>query len=231
MNLNYILVVHKPLERLHLTQLLKKIEGFTLKEEFSNAIDALNYLNYNVIDVIFLASDLPVYNGFEFLKKLKDPADVILLTNDPNDALKAYSMNLLDCITAPYTQKRLTLTYEKIVDKKQFQYLIADEKNKFIVVKNNLKTEKIRLDRIYWVEAMGDYVKIITQERKFLVLSTMKDFLSKLPQNQFIRIHKSYIVNLKKVMHYTAKSVHVLGHSLPLSRNQKNHFESIYSNL
>lgn len=231
MNLSYILVVPKPLERLHLTQLLKKIDGFTLQGEFSNAIDALNYLNYNGVDVIFLASDLPVYSGFEFLKKLKDPADVILLTSNPADALMAYSMNLLDCITPPYSEKRLTLSYQKIFDKKQYQYLVADEKNKFIVVKSNLKTEKIRLDRIYWIEAMGDYVKIITREKKFLVLSTMKDFLSKLPQNQFIRIHKSYIVNLKKVLHHTAKSVHILGHSLPLSRNHKKYFESIYSSI
>jgi len=231
MNLSYILVVPKPIERLHLTQLLKKIDGFSLKAEFSNAIDALNFLNYNTVDVIFLASDLPVYNGFEFLNKLKDPADVILLTNDPKDALRAYSLNLLDCISPPYTLKRLMLSHQKIADKKQLQYLIADEKQQFIVVKSNLKTEKIKLDQIHWIEAMGDYVKIITPEKKYLVLSTMKDFLSKLPQNQFIRIHKSYIVNLKRVLHHTANTVNVQGRSLPLSRNHKKYFQSTYSNF
>ncbi|MGD2004867.1 MAG: LytTR family DNA-binding domain-containing protein [Flavobacteriaceae bacterium] len=231
MNLSYILVVPKPLERLHLSQLLKKIDGLTLKAEFSNAIDALNYLNYNSIDFIFLASDLPVYSGFEFLKKVKDPIEVILLTNDAKDALEAYSMNILDCIAPPLSLKRLNLSVNKIKDKKQFQFLVADEKHKFVVVKSNLKTEKILLSSIFWIEAMGDYVKIITQEKKYLVLSTMKDFLQKLPQNQFVRIHKSYIINLNKVLHHTSNSVNILGQSLPLSRNHKKYFQTTYSNI
>ena len=229
MNLKYILVVPKPLERLHLSQNLKKIDGITLKAEFSNGIDALNYLDYNSVDIVFLASNLPIYSGFEFLKRLKDPNYIILLTDNPKDALKAFSFGLIDCIAPPFDMSRLNLSIERIKEKKEIDFLMSSEKNRHILIKSNLKTEKILLNKIFWIEAMGDYVKVVTKDKKYLVLSTMKAFLSKLPENQFIRIHKSYIVNLKKVIHHTSNTVKILGESLPLSRNHKKYFQATYN--
>ena len=88
----------------------------------------------------------------------------------------------------------------------------------------NLKIEKIASSKIKWIEAMGDYIKIITQEKNYLVLSTMKAFIKKLPENQFLRIHKSFIVNLNRVANYSANSVNIDGIDLPLSRNKKKDF-------
>ena len=82
---------------------------------------------------------------------------------------------------------------ERIKEKKEVDFLMSSEKNSHILIKSNLKTEKILLNKILWIEAMGDYVKVITKDKKYLVLSTMKAFLSKLTENQFIRIHKSMI--------------------------------------
>ena len=93
-----------------------------------------------------------------------------------------------------------------------------------IEIKHNLKNEKVYTNNIKWVEAMGDYVKIITETKKYLVLSTMKDFLTKLPEKQFVRVHKSFIINLKKVSHYSASTAHIEGVDIPISRNQKKQF-------
>ena len=84
--------------------------------------------------------------------------------------------------------------------------LLEREKSHIIEIKHNLRTEKIPAAKIKWIEAMGDYVKIITPEKKYLVLSSMKVFLGKLPENQFLRIHKSFIINLNKVIDYFFKS-------------------------
>jgi DNA-binding LytR/AlgR family response regulator len=78
---------------------------------------------------------------------------------------------------------------------------------------------------------MGDYVKIITLEKKYLVLSTMKAFMEKLPENQFLRIHKSFIINLNKVVNYTSSTVNVDGDDLPISRNRKKDFRQIISQI
>lgn len=224
MKLNYIIVDPNAIQRLHLIQIFKKIEILSKKAEFSNAVDALNYLKYNSIDLIFLASKLPVYSGFDFIDKLCDPNQVIFLTENAEDALKAFDLGLTDCIAPPYSQERI----EKAVERVQFnlQNNIAQQANddQIIEVKHNLKTEKIASSKIKWIEAMGDYIKIITQEKNYLVLSTMKAFLEKLPENQFLRIHKSFIVNLNRVVNYSANSVNIDGIDLPLSRNKKKDF-------
>ena len=224
MLLNYILVSPNSLQRLHLSQLLKKIRTLQFKADFSNALEAQNFLNYTPVDLVFLSVDLPVYNGFDFITKLKDPMEIVLLTENPKDALKAFELNLSDCISPPYTLARLENTVARIIENLKLKEQSNSLSEYTIEIKHNLKNEKVNTDKIKWVEAMGDYVKIITESKKYLVLSTMKDFLTKLPEKQFIRVHKSFIINLKKVSHYSASSAHIEGVNIPISRNQKKQF-------
>lgn len=224
MLLNYIIVSPNSLQRLHLSQLLKKIRTLQFKADFSNALEAQNFLNYTPVDLVFLSVDLPVYNGFEFITKLKDPMEIVLLTENPKDALKAFELNLSDCISPPYTLARLENTVARIIENLKLKEQSNSLSEYTIEIKHNLKNEKVNTDKIKWVEAMGDYVKIITESKKYLVLSTMKDFLTKLPEKQFIRVHKSFIINLKKVSHYSASSAHIEGVNIPISRNQKKQF-------
>ena len=224
MLLNYIIVSPNSLQRLHLSQLLKKIRTLQFKADFSNALEAQNFLNYTPVDLVFLSVDLPVYNGFEFITKLKDPMEIVLLTENPKDALKAFELNLSDCISPPYTLARLENTVARIIENLKLKEQSNSLSEYTIEIKHNLKNEKVNTDKIKWVEAMGDYVKINTESKKYLVLSTMKDFLTKRPQKQFIRVHKSFIINLKKVSHYSASSAHIEGVNIPISRNQKKQF-------
>lgn len=224
MLLNYIIVSPNSLQRLHLSQLLKKIRTLQFKADFSNALEAQNFLNYTPVDLVFLSVDLPVYNGFDFITKLKDPMEIVLLTENPKDALKAFELNLSDCISTPYTLARLENTVARIIENLKLKEQSNSLSEYTIEIKHNLKNEKVNTDKIKWVEAMGDYVKIITESKKYLVLSTMKDFLTKLPEKQFIRVHKSFIINLKKVSHYSASSAHIEGVNIPISRNQKKQF-------
>ena len=91
----------------------------------------------------------------------------------------------------------------------------------FIYFKCSLKSEKVLVNNVKWIESMGDYVKIVTQNKNYVVLSSMKAFISRLPENQFVRIHKSYIINLKKVINHDSNNVFIDGKILPLSRNKK----------
>ncbi len=224
MKLTYIIVDPNVIQRLHLIQIFKKVEALSKKAEFSNAVDALNFLKYNSVDLIFLASKLPVYSGFDFIDKLCDPNQVIFLTEKAEDALKAFELGLTDCIAPPYSLERIEKAVLRAQINLQSKRALQPNNEKIIEVKHNLKIEKIASSKIKWIEAMGDYIKIITQEKNYLVLSTMKAFIKKLPENQFLRIHKSFIVNLNRVANYSANSVNIDGIDLPLSRNKKKDF-------
>ena len=224
MLLNYIIVDPNPIRRLHLSQIFKKIKTLNFIDEFSNAVEAQNFLDYTSVDLIFLSAKLPVYSGFEFIEKLKDPSEIILMTEEAEDALRAFDYNLSDCIAPPFSHGRIEESVDRIERKIKLNLTKSDKTNDFIEIKHNLKTEKVILDQIQWIDAVGDYVNIITQKRKYLVLSSMKKFLERLPKEQFLRIHKSYIINLSKVKNYSASRVNIENKEFPLSRTQKKHF-------
>ncbi len=231
MKLNYILIDSNPVDRLLFLQVLKNFPEITLNGEFSDCFNAKEYLNYNSVDFVIISSDLSVFNGFEFVNQLKDDIEIILLTKTPMDAIKSYEMGFIDCLLKPVSKDRLKSSIERVAQKINCLKVICEKKEHMIHFKCNFKSEKVQANNIRWVQAMGDYVKVVTKNKNYLVLSTMKSFLNKLPKNQFVRIHKSYIVNLKKVINYTTRNVNTDGKLLPLSRKQKGYFKENFINF
>ena len=231
MKLKCIFIDSNPVDRLQFLQLLKNYPEIILEAEFSNALNAIEYLNYNSIDFAIVASDLPICNVFEFVEQLKDHIEIILLTKTPMDAIKSYEKGYLDCLLKPVSKGRLKNSIDRLVSKFELQSIIREKKESVVHFKCNFKSEKVRTNNIRWIEAMGDYVKVVTESKNYMVLSTMKSFLDKLPKNQFIRIHKSYIVNLKKVINFTTNNVNTDGEMLPLSRKQKSIFKENFINF
>ena len=107
MLLNYFIIGPNPIQRFDLLQFWKKIKALKLKGEFSSALDANNFLNYNKIDLIFLSAKLPGFSSFDFIDKFCGPNEVILITKQPQDALRAYDQGLIDCIAPPSTLSRI----------------------------------------------------------------------------------------------------------------------------
>lgn len=231
MKLKYILIDSNPVDRLHLLQTSKQFPEIDLMAEFSDAVHAKEYLNYNTVDFAIVSSDLPIYNGFEFVDQLKDNIEIVLLTKNPMDAVKSYELGFLDCLLKPVSKERFKNSIQRLIYKIECKRIINQKKEHLIHFKCNFKAEKLLANNIRWVEAMGDYVKIVTKNKNYMVLSTMKSFLNKLPENQFVRIHKSYIVNLDKVINYNTKNVNTDGELLPLSRKQKRVFKENFINF
>lgn len=229
MHLKGILIVANAVERLKIGQLFTKYKNISLVEEFDTAVEATEFLTYHTVDFIVLKTNLPVYDGFDFIHNLKYDIPVILIAAKAEDALKAYEMGLIDCLPALFDTKRLALSIDRLRKRINKEQPLLPLETSSILVRCNLKNEKILLDTILWIEAMGDYIKIITQTKKYIILSTMKEFMDRLPENQFFRIHKSYIVNVRKVDRYTAHEVEIAGKSLPLSRTRKSDFQVLYT--
>lgn len=213
-----ILVEDSKIQGLLLEKNIKTNPHLHLVTTFNNGEEALKYLKTNQIDLLFLDIGLPDINGFELIERLDTSIWTIITSSLPNHATKAFDFDVVDYLLKPYTEERFNKAVGKALEKIKL-YSASEENDNYILVRSNLKEVRLYPRNILWVEALGDYVKIVTQEKKLIVLSSMKDFLEKLPSDKFLRIHKSYIVNIEKIEVYNHKHVQVQERKLPLSRN------------
>ncbi|MDX1769009.1 MAG: LytTR family DNA-binding domain-containing protein [Arenibacter troitsensis] len=229
MKLRSIIVDDSSMQRMAVAQLVNKHPNLTLVAQYSNAIEANNGIKNNEIDLIFLDVEMPIINGFDLLESLENPPQVILITGKPDYALKAFDYDVTDYLYKPISNSRFESSIKRAVARhEQTRNVSAEEE--YIFVKSNLKKRKVVLNDIKWVEALGDYIKVVTNEGNIVILSTMKSFEKQLPQDKFLRIHKSYIVNLEKVEKFNSKNIEVEGRQVPLSRNKKTELmEALYN--
>ena len=229
MTLRCIIVDDSFMQRTTMARLVDNHPNLTMVAEYSNAVEANNGLKNKEIDLIFLDVEMPIINGFDLLESLDDPPQVILITGNPDYALKAFDYNVTDYLYKPISLARFNTSVKRAVANYE-QINKQNEEEEYIFVKSNLRQRKVVLNDIMWVEALGDYVKLVTNEGNVVILSTMKSFEQKLPKEKFLRIHKSYIVNLEKVEKFNSKTVEVAGNQVPLSRNKKNELEQALYN-
>ena len=226
MTLNCIIVDDNSTQRLATLRLINKHPSLNLIGKFASALEAKKFLLTNSIDLIIMDVNLPALDGFELLdtydenSELKVPY-VIITSEDTSHAFKAFEYNVVDYLTKPTTKARFNEAVSKTVLQAKMKENFQDYDGEHIFVKSNLKKRKIYINEIKWIEALGDYVKLITNNKSFVILSTMKAFENELPKGLFLRIHKSYIVNLKKVERYDSRHVEIEKMKIPLSRTRK----------
>src|SRR5690606_35179355 len=159
--------------------------------------------------------------GFDLLDDLQQKPQIIFITGKTKYAFKAFDYDAVDYLRKPITKERFLSAVHKAITNYKLKNEEGFDDEDFIFVKSNLKKRKVFLNELKYIEALGDYVKLVTDHESLVVLSTMKSFATLLPQDRFMRIHKSYIVNLEKVERYNSKAVEIEGELLPLSRNKK----------
>jgi DNA-binding LytR/AlgR family response regulator len=202
-------------------KLVTNHQNLKLVGEFSNAVETKNFLSYNMVDLLFLDVEMPILNGFDFLDTLKVKPQVIFITSKPEYAVKAFDYEATDYIQKPINSLRFDTSVKKALNKQLLLTEAPMENSEHIFIKSNLKKLKVFTSRIKYVEAYGDYVKVITDDENHLVLSTMKSFENDLPQEKFIRVHKSFIVNLNKIDKFNSKFIEIGTTKIPLSRTKK----------
>ena len=221
MKLSCIIVDDSSIQRVIVSKLVSNHQNLKLVGDFSNAVETKNFLSYNSVDLLFLDVEMPILNGFDFLDTLKVKPQVIFITSKPEYAVKAFDYEATDYIQKPINALRFDAAVKRALNK---QLLLLDSpsgNSEHIFIKSNLKKLKVFTSRIKYIEAYGDYVKVITDEENHLVLSTMKSFETDLPDEQFIRVHKSFIVNLNKIDKFNSKFIEIGTIKIPLSRTKK----------
>ena len=221
MKLNCVVIEDSSLQRIVITKLVNNHPNLKLVGDFSNPIEAKSCITVNAVDLVLLDIEMPVINGFDFIDSLKVNPQIIFITAKAEYALKAFDYDATDYLKKPVLQERFNSAIKRALEYHQLKKEYIEEEGDHIFIKSNLKKLKIFTNRIKWIEAYGDYVKVVTEEDTHLVLSTMKSFEKDLPVEKFIRVHKSYIINIEKVERFNSKFAEIGTTKIPLSRNKK----------
>jgi len=204
---------------------LCKLEGVSLVATAGNALEAYNILQKEKIDLIFLDINMPEISGLNLLKILKEPPAVILTTAYSEYALESYEYSVVDYLLKPIRFERFMAACEKArVARKQILSNVETTVPDFIEFRINGGLKKLPVNDILYFQSLGNYIKVFLLQRSYIILLTTKEAESTLPKGQFLRIHKSYIVNMSKVGEFSNEYVDVAGVKLPLGKTYKRYF-------
>lgn len=187
---------------------------------FSDPYKAIDYLKSQVPDLIFLDIQMPDISGIQIAQDFQNNPMIIFTTAHSRYAVDGFNLNAIDYLLKPFDFERFLKAVEKAKKKINFQNLSKSlqEKNEFIIIKVEYKNVKIYISDIIYIEALDNYSKIFTIQKTHLTLQNLRKIISLLPENEFIRIHKSFIVPISKISKYTREKV-ILGEKiLPVGR-------------
>lgn len=222
MKLNTIVVDDSSIQRITIAKLVSEHPSLKLCGDFSNALETKNFISTHDVDLIFLDIEMPHITGFDLLDGLKNKPQIVFITSKADYAVKAFEYSATDFLQKPIKKERFHQSVSKALEMHHLKHdLHLDDSGPHIIIKSNLKKIKIYTNKIKWIEAFGDYIKVVTYDETHLVLSTMKAFETELPGDSFLRIHKSFIINLDKVERFNSKFVEIYSEKIPISRNKK----------
>jgi DNA-binding LytR/AlgR family response regulator len=197
--MNCIIIDDDKLSLKILEDFVRKTETLELIGTYDNAIGAINALQKeNGIDLIFLDIEMPEMTGFDFMKTLNDPPQIIICSAKERYAINAFEYNVTDYLLKPVTYARFFKAVDKAFQQlqKRYQHLSSGDE---IFIKKNASLVRIKYNDIIWVEALENYVIFNTNGEKYTVHYTMKSVENKLPPKKFVRVHRSFIVNVSMI--------------------------------
>ena len=210
---------HSPTQRKLISYLVEQSKNFALMCEMGSGDNIDDMLKHGSPDFIILDIEFPGLSEFKLSEYLDIGVQIVLVTANPAYALKAFDLGITDFMMKPVRKNRFQTALNRVcLNHEMLNRSIKEED--YLKVKSDQNFKEIALSEIRWIEALGDYVKIITVSEKILVLSTLTAIEDQLPGDKFLRIHRSYIVNLEKVENFSSTSVEVEGKKLPMSRKR-----------
>ncbi|MES2732262.1 MAG: LytTR family DNA-binding domain-containing protein [Bacteroidota bacterium] len=221
---NCLVVDDDNLAKTILIHFIKQYPSLSLITSLSNGLEALDYLiaGEQSIDILFLDVEMPEMSGLQLLKALPTKPATILITSDRNFASDAFDLEVVDFIVKPVEYVRFTRAVDKVIETLSSMRKNASDQDIFMKVDN--KMVKIVLDDILYIEALSDYIIVVTDKHKHIVYSTMKSIEEKLASESLLRVHRSYIINLKKVEAIEDNSVIIKGSYVPISKSYQEDF-------
>lgn len=193
----------------------------TLEAEFDNPIEALNQIDSIDCDLIFLDIEMPEMSGIDFIEAAKNIPQVVIISSKADYAAESYNYDVTDYLVKPIEYSRFLKAVNRVKAISESISLKSPEDEQHIFVKTGSELVKLNFSNIYYIEAFADYVQIHTQDKRYTVLSTMKSIHSKLGEDEFLRVHRSYIVALNKIDSLSESGLKVGDKLVKVSRKYK----------
>jgi len=226
--MNCVVVDDEELQGKILEQLIVQVPSLNLLGIFNDPIEALKFINSDEkeIDIIFLDILMPKFTGFDLIKAIKSPSKIILISSDKNYALKAFEFpKVIDYLLKPIQKERFLKAVSKVIERSNDRGKIIEASTSTneneLYINTDKRLIKIDIPEINIIEAKGNFIYIKTLSDNYLVYSSLKKIESKLPASSFLRVHRSYIINFKKIIDIQDNSILIHNELIPVSRRYK----------
>lgn len=227
MQIKCIITDDEPMARKGLRGYIEKIDFLTLVGECEDAIQLNTILKSQAVDLIFLDIEMPEMTGLELLSNLVNPPKVIIVSAYEQYALKGYEFEVVDYLLKPVSFDRFLKSVNRVHDLLQKERKGEDD---YIFVKSDKQLKKILFRDILFIESMENYAVIQTVSSKEVVYTTLKQIYESLPKNTFRQTHRSYIVNIKKVISIDGNQLNINSYKIPLARNFRDEIYNLILN-
>jgi len=229
MKLSCIIVEDIQIAADFLRKFCEKSDLVEVKGHFLNVSDALEYLDREKVDLLFLDIEMPGANGFDLLDRLTYSPMIILTTSKTEYAFNAFQYHVDDYLKKPFTFKRFQESIQKLQLKAAAAQASAvappvsapSTDTDFLFIKAEDKLIKLKKDDILFLESMRDYVKFVTPARNYITYSTLKNMEEKLIGPNFLKVHRSYIVNITKIDDIRGNTIYLLGNQIPIGKGHR----------
>ena len=239
MNIKCAIIDDEFLARQYLKDYVSKVPFLELVGDFNSPLKVLDLLSAGKVDLLFLDIQMPDISGLEFLKTLDKQPYIILTTAYKEYALEGYELNVTDYLLKPFPFERFVKAVNKVVEqikKGQINFIEANESktpetqvhDDFIVIRADRKYYKVNYDDLIYIEGQKAYVTFYTSKGPITALASFKDLEENLPSDQFIRIHKSYIVSIKRIHTLEGNSIEIAKKFLPVGKSYRKKVDKIF---
>ncbi|AYN04528.1 MULTISPECIES: LytTR family DNA-binding domain-containing protein [unclassified Flavobacterium] len=222
MKIKCVLIDDEPLAIKVLQNYFTNFTDFEITGTFVNALEALDFINNNSVDAVFLDINMPMMTGFELISLIENKTKVIITTAFREFAAESYDLEVLDYLVKPIPLPRFIKCINKITTEYNLKNNIKVENHRVephLFIKVDKKMIKINIDEILFVEGMKEYIKVITLDKTYITHKSLTALSDELPADRFMRIHKSYLIAVNKVKSIEGNRIQIQSFTLPIGRN------------
>jgi two-component system LytT family response regulator len=232
MELTCIAIDDEPLALEIITAYIEKVPFLNLLKTFDNAIDSIDFIKKNKVDLMFLDIQMESLSGIQLIHALKERPAVIFTTAYDRYAVEGFELDAADYLLKPISFERFVKSVDKVYNKiishrngQESQELQGREiTDDFIFVKTENRLQKVALSEILFIEGQGDYLKVVTTNARIMTLQNFRKFEETLPPENFIRVHKSYLVAMNKIESISRNRIKIGNTLIPVSDTYKDAF-------
>ncbi|WP_282042641.1 LytR/AlgR family response regulator transcription factor [Winogradskyella flava] len=220
--INYLIIDDEPIAHEIIEEYAENLEILSLQKNCYNVFEAIEYLNSNSVDLIFLDINMPKISGFEFLKSLKNPPKVIVTTAYNTYAVESYELDVVDYLLKPFSLNRFLKAINKLRSYiEKYNEGTNSVEQKTIFLKDGKSHHQIKIIDILYIEALGNYTKVYTPDKVIITLEKLSSYLEILPDIHFIQVHKSFIVSTAKIKQIANGKIIIEDHLIPIGQTYR----------